>query len=414
MDPRVEKIRESERILHTEKEERRNMTDRKEIGKWLNKEILNCMSAMEYAGEHLDEIVEAAHNETVKVIYTTNADKLGVACPDPIAHRVVGGSKKGRVLKEIPKDTDYCEFGYDEKDRPRYMKKMNSFGNGDTAIFFEYNSSIYVVDLERIWSDGKYTRKLDVTSKKYMYRYDEKGRIKLFADEISYPHEIPDGFPAWKGIEDVAHVIAYAYEYPADESQPILCHRYRYVTHLSVETGESIEGEDKKTQLTEAFYEITRDLKTITEYEVHENGQLEFSRTIESKGKKSTKPMPATDTYEKFALWLDEQLSGDSPRQGGIYFDLFEPTEDGFGVYFSVTKDYTPEDDEWACDVVYSSDRMLMIGTNGQMEYEAVLTAMVKLIKEYLKEGKYREILRKHDGIGTAFSDGDIVYINKS
>ena len=137
MDPRVEKIRESERISHTEKEERRNMTDRKEIGKWLNKEILNCMSAMEYAGEHLDEIVEAAHNETVKVIYTTNADKLGVACPDLIAHRVVGGSKKGRGLKEIPKDTSYCEFGYDEKGKVMLIDEIAS-GN------------------MRVYKDGKY------------------------------------------------------------------------------------------------------------------------------------------------------------------------------------------------------------------------------------------------------------------
>ncbi|MBP0988894.1 MAG: hypothetical protein J6S92_11520 [Oscillospiraceae bacterium] len=34
-----------------------------------------------------------------------------------------------------------------------------------------------------------------------------------------------------------------------------------------------------------------------------------------------------------------------------------------------------------------------------------------KLIRGYLKIGQHRDVLRRYDGIGTAFSDGDIEYI---
>ena len=85
-------------------------------------------------------------------------------------------------------------------------------------------------------------------------------------------------------------------------------------------------------------------------------------------------------------------------------------------LYFTVTEDFTPDDDEWGCYAVYTSDKMLMINTNGEMEWEDVIKNTARLLKKYLREGKNRSIIKKYKGIGTAFPDSDIeyIYINKS
>ena len=80
------------------------------------------------------------------------------------------------------------------------------------------------------------------------FYYDEKRRIKIYAEMATY------GF-----------AIANMYEYPDDETKPIICHFYYYVTHLE-KVPDPTKSRWDKTQFYEHLYEIALDLKTITEY----------------------------------------------------------------------------------------------------------------------------------------------------
>ena len=371
------------------------MDDRFEKCKMLDREIMRCLPAVAYAKEHLEEIIESAYQNCVRKVYSTGE----VESVSLINHRVIGGYKRGRVLKSIPEDSDYCETGYDSSGRPLYCKSVNIYKTEMTSFWFDFDGDTCVMAMELRTPTELYRKVRTPSITKY--RFDAKGRALFYAN-IDAPNFQPDDYSHF------GRVIANVYEYPDDETQPIICYFYDYVTHLD-ENGNTKIPED--TQYYETLYEITPDLKTITEYRHDGEGGWKFSRQLVSGRKKSAKPKAAPDSTERFTAWLDRELEQDIPGSGGIYFDLFSPTEDGFGIYFSVTVDFGPDDDDWACNVNYCSDNMFMVNTNGTMEWEAAVKTAEKLIRGYLKTGRHREILRRYDGIGTAFSDGDIAYI---
>lgn len=365
------------------------MSENKELFEWFDSEISSCKPAIKYAEENLELIITSAYQNSTRKVHTTHGYELGIACPSLINHRVIGGHKKGRIIKKIPKDATYCEIGYDAEDKPLYFKEINEFGTESTNFFFDYQGYIWVMDME-LYAKGELYRCVSEHGIK-KYRYDEQGRIQFYAEV--YPYGSLD---------------ANVYQYPDDPEQPIICHYYRYgqVDPMDI-FGRS------EPRFYEALYEITPDLKIITEY-LRRDGEFVFSRQISSGGKKSSKPKAVPDAFEKFSEWLDSELEKDIPDGGGIYFDLFSPTEDGFGVYFCVTKDFDAddEDDDWACGIIYSSDNMCMINTNGLMELENARKVSVKFIKKYIVSGKHMDIIKKYDGVGTGFSEGGIEYIS--
>ena len=367
------------------------MSDKPELFLWLDAEILSGVPAIDYAQEHIEEIISSAYEKCTRKVYTSNGYDLGIVCPSLVNHRVIGGHKRGRILKSIPVNANYCEIGFDAEDEPLYFKMINIFGTETTYYFFHFDGFIWAMNMSlpaRVWHD-----------KIKKFRYDAQGRIAYYAEMTSpYSGETPD----------FGCSITNVYEYPETPEEPIICHFYYYVTRVCIHP-ELLKNVD--AQFSEHRYEITPDLKSITEYRITKDGESVFSRKIESSGKKASKPKISADSYPKFAEWLDGELEREYPDSAGIYFDLFGPNEDGFGMYFCVTKGFDAEDDDWACEVEYTSENMHMIATTGQMEWEDALAAATRLIKKYLREGKYKSILRRYDGIGTSFPDGDIAYV---
>lgn len=377
------------------------MIENKELFDWLNNELLSCIPAVKYAQENIKEIISRAYQDCVRKVYTTLGYDLGIACPSLINHRVIGGHKKGRVVKEIPQNANYCEIGYNQDDAPLYFKMINTFGTQDTYFFFDYGGSVWAMEMEMIAKSGVYRSVSPHKIKKY--QYDDNKRVKFYA-EMYAPHK-SFGEAGLRG-----NILVNVYEYPEDEEKPIICHLYDYAASLS-ENPDAGTNDNTMKQFSDYLYEITPDLKTITEYIKNKEEEFIFSRQIVSGSKKSSKPKASPDSFVRFSEWLDQELEKEIPDSGGIYFDLFEPTEDGFGIYFCVTKEFNADDDEWACYVNYSSDQMFMVQTSGLLEWENALSAAVKLIKKYLREGKYKSVLRKYAGIGTSFADSDIEYI---
>lgn len=350
-------------------------------------EIESINAAIKYAEEHFDELAARREN-SVRTVYTTLGYNLGIACPDPINHRVIGGRKRGRIIKEKNETEGYCEIGYDENDKPVHFTYINSFGTESADFFFEYNGYHWAAQLCTD-KESKYYGK-NPYNEIIKYCYDEQGRILYYA-EIS-----------------TSSISANKYEYPENEAAPIICRSYYYVPNLSKSSKDIPAGYEHSPMFID-LYEISPDMKVIRDY--YKSGEeFVFRREICSKGKKSAKPKIAEDSYERLAEWLDKELDKDIPTDGGVYFDIFSETEDGFGLSLCITEDFTPDDDDWGCYVKYSSD-MHMVSTNGEMEWEDVLKNVVRLLKKYLRSGEKRALLKKYKGVGTAYSDSDIEYI---
>ena len=161
--------------------------------------------------------------------------------------------------------------------------------------------------------------------------------------------------------------------------------------------------------MNEYKYEISPE-QDIKEYIKVGNDYI-FNREIKkSKNKNNSTPKPIANSYEEFESWLNGVLTDNEfPKNGGIYFLLFGPNEEGFGISVEVCNSFDKEEDDWASDYIYSS-KMHMIATNGECDDESALKYATSMVKKYMRAGEERKTLKSYMGIGIGFSDGDIVY----
>lgn len=350
---------------------------------------LNVSAAIEYAEEHFEDLLKTRETPA-KTVYTTYAYDLGIACPSLVTHRVIGGNKRGRILKRTPeKGDDYCIIGYDENNKPLFFTFVNSFDRRETEFFFDFDGFTWAMELYESDDPDDDDNGKHIYGEMYKYRYDDKGRIEYFAS-----------------IECRSSIRCEKYEYPKDGD--IICHYYHYIPGLNG-SSRNIPAGYEHSPMYESLYEISPDLKCIKEYD-KKGEEYVFTREIKAAAKKSKTPKPAEGSYEKFTEWLDGVLSGDIPESGGVYFDLMEPFEDGFSFAFQICEGFDEDDDDWACYPVYSTDQF-MISTDGQIEWDKALKHTAAYIRKYLREGEKRKVLKKYQGIGAGLSDSDITYI---
>ena len=347
---------------------------------------LDTADAIRYAEEHFQDFISVRDN-AYKTVYTTYGNWLGIASPSLVDYRVIGGHKRGRLLKKPVKEGDrYNKIVYGEDGRPVSVTHVNEFGTQNTYFFFDFGNFTWAIELNE--SDNPNYNGKHLYGNIFKYSYDSFGHITYLA-EIS---------PGSIRLE--------RYEYLDDAS--IVCHMYYYVPNLSG-SHKSIPAGFKGSPMSEYRYEISQE-QDIKEYAKKENGYSFIREIKKAATQKSSAPKPAADSYERFASWLDCELANEKvPTNGGIFFLLFGPNEDGFGISFNVCISFDKEDDDWASESYYSSS-MHMIQTTGECEYDNALKHAAALVRKYIRSGKERHILKKYAGIGIGFSDGDIVY----
>ncbi len=121
------------------------------------------------------------------------------------------------------------------------------------------------------------------------------------------------------------------------------------------------------------------------------------------------------DFNEDFNNWLTAALSEDIPDDvAAFHFNLYESAGDEeirFGIDLVGTGSFDPEDDDWACDEVWTPEqRMLYIPLEASgTEWEACLSRMKSLVQNYLNtEQSPAEKLKSGAAVGIGFVDGDI------
>ncbi len=378
------------------KVEEKDMSDKSELAnvnlfEKYDKIISSIENAKKYAEEHFGEILERAESAD-KTVLTSYANWLGLADPSLINHRVVRGSKRGRIIKEIPEDGEHTKILYKDG-KLAAVRSYNSFGTESSYFFFEFEGFVWAVPIFAGKEDKKYYYYGKASyGECFRLKYDENGRI-ISRYMIS-------------GIS----LIGEEYEYPEDENEPIKCVGYYYVSGLSG-SSKSIPAGYENSPMCENYYEISRDMKVIREYE-KKGEEYVFCREYVSSGKKAAKPKPAADTYEKLSKWLDELLSDIPDGAKGLFFCLDEGTEDGFGIDPYFTSRFDEDDEDWACDEI-KNPKEFFVSANGKTEWEDILKYASKVLRKYLKEGEKRGVIKSLDGAGVGFSDGDIIILCK-
>lgn len=347
---------------------------------------MDVTAAVQYAEEHFNDFIYAREHAAERV-FTTRGYELGIACPSLIKHRVIGGHKRGRIIKRTPeKGEAYCIIGYDSNGKPLFFTDVNSLDTRTTEFFFDFDGFTWAMELHES-DDPKYNGKHSYGIV-YKFRYDSMGRIEYYAS-----------------IDNVS-IFSEKYQYPCEGD--IICHFYYYVPHRNG-CSRNIPAGYENSPMSEWLCEISPDLKRIREYD-KKGDKYVFSREITAAAKKSKNPKPVSGSFEKFSKWLDGILDTDIPESGGVYFDICEPFEDGVSLAFEICPEFDRDNDDWACSHVYETD-FIMLSTDGQLEWDKALRHIAAYIRKYLREGEKRKILKRYQGIGVGLSDSDITYI---
>jgi hypothetical protein len=121
----------------------------------------------------------------------------------------------------------------------------------------------------------------------------------------------------------------------------------------------------------------------------------------------------AVHLFQSFATWTDKILSQQIPAEVVAFsFNLYEGTLT-FDVQITGAPSFDAADQDWACDVIFSSGEDLfsipraLVGNRWEVAFELVRGWS----ENYLKSGSMASILRASDGVGVGFVDGDIELI---
>ena len=125
--------------------------------------------------------------------------------------------------------------------------------------------------------------------------------------------------------------------------------------------------------------------------------------------------------YEEFAHWLDDILeNNDMPEETKAFcFNLYEESDEDhiYGAQLIAAGEYDPEDKEgeWACDEVWScEENIFTVGTSDEDDtgWAHAQELIKEMVEEYLKNGKYADILSSAEAVAIGFVDGDLEIIS--
>lgn len=123
--------------------------------------------------------------------------------------------------------------------------------------------------------------------------------------------------------------------------------------------------------------------------------------------------MDAMDFYSEFAAWLDEVLKEQLPEGIAAFnFNLYEG-DDSFDIQLIGASRFDEEDDDWACDEVFTSeeDVYYLPRENMDIEWQEGLNCAIELAETYLDEGKYAGKLKDAQAVAIGFVDGDLTVL---
>lgn len=327
----------------------------------------------EYANGICESLHQAEANAAKKVITTLGYD-LGIACPSLVRHIVIGGNKRGRILKEIPEGKSYNIISYDETGNPISVRYGNEHGLFSHAyFFFSYNGYVWAVEMDE---NGYY----EYAGHRYRIGYYKEGKI--------------ESFYSFEGNS----LIGEEYSYTDDEF-PITCQFYFY-TPTRIGSSKAIPSGYENSPMSESRFLIFQD-----KIEAYKKAGEEFTYEREYK---RTKTKSAKSSYQQFGQQIDRILEwAESLKHHGVYFQLSEGNENEYRIYINLTSDFDSEDDSWACEVE-STIGEIVIETGKETQWKTILRVSTENVKKYLNTGTYRDKLKQCKGIGVGFPDGDL------
>lgn len=114
--------------------------------------------------------------------------------------------------------------------------------------------------------------------------------------------------------------------------------------------------------------------------------------------------------YTLVENWLDNILEQSIPTEVvALNFNLYEDDGNSWSIELVGTESFDLEDGNWGCDEIFDfGTRENPLAWEEEKAWNEILDEMIQILKRYLQQGKYAGILKKYQGVGIGFVDGDI------
>ncbi len=126
------------------------------------------------------------------------------------------------------------------------------------------------------------------------------------------------------------------------------------------------------------------------------------------------------EIYIEFEKWLDSLLGENKMPENTVAFcfNIYEEEDETYGVQLIASDEFDENDGgDWACSEVWSSEENIFYIDHSDEEnadYARGLEFIGSLIRKYLENGKYKNVLTKAKATAAGFVDGDIEILCKS
>lgn len=122
-------------------------------------------------------------------------------------------------------------------------------------------------------------------------------------------------------------------------------------------------------------------------------------------------------TFVLFTKWLDCILKKDLHKDIKTFnFNIYEGTKNTYDIELIGSDEYFEEDYDWACSDYFTTNNNLFFIKRKEniINWEDGLKYVIELVKRYLINGKYANILKDTLAVSVGFVNGDleIVYSN--
>lgn len=119
---------------------------------------------------------------------------------------------------------------------------------------------------------------------------------------------------------------------------------------------------------------------------------------------------------DKVYSWLDTILKGQIPKKVvALNFNLYENTGDKWSIELVGTGSFDLDDEDWACNEVTNfGTRKKPFQFKQKAKWDVIDNEIRNIIISYLEDGEYANILKKYEGVGVGFADGNVTVVYKS
>lgn len=100
--------------------------------------------------------------------------------------------------------------------------------------------------------------------------------------------------------------------------------------------------------------------------------------------------------YNKVSEWLDNVLKQDILEEVSAFcFNLYDDSDENWSMELIGTEHFDIGNEEWSCDEITDfGTREGLLVWNQSVEWDKVFEEMVSILKEYLENGEYKDVLK--------------------